>query len=260
MVSQMINLDDDEIYSECLWTLAYICKSHNEKIQMVLEADFVFFIVNGLNSTLESILAPCIRLACHISSGYNSQTQRLLDENILDLLEKHLQGYNDMILKELYLALSNIAGGSLPQVQFLFNHPIFEKSLRALNHPSFNVRLEASIYIKNFCIVGRPINLAASLIDLNIHGILSQSLTESDTNYLANILEIIKFVLEADTSKKSKTLFEESGCKDLIEKLTTNLNPKVYQQSNEIIESYFLVQEDPELDFKHTTVQTFNLG
>ncbi|CAG9316748.1 unnamed protein product [Blepharisma stoltei] len=261
IINQLIVIDDHDIHSECLWALAYISKNENEKVQMVLDSGYITFIIDGLKANSESIVSACVRLVCNISSGTDSQTQKILDENILDLLQNLMQSDNDLMVKEIYMAISNFAGGSISQVKILADHPIFKLSFQGLIHRSQEVRIEASHIFKNFCLVGRNEKLQLKLIELNFHEILQRCFEESDATFLLNILSVCRLLLEAgndESENKITKLFEEAGIAEEIEKLDKNMNSKIYSESTQIIETYFL-SSGIEPDISTMKVESFKI-
>jgi len=249
-VRKLFGSSDEEVLSECIWSLVHISKKENEKIQLVLNSGLYSNALRCLNVQSNSLVSPSVRLLGNICSGTHQQTQAMLSEGILDKLLALTSHEIPQLRKEVFWTISNIAAGTVDQCLFLLGHKIFEHIVEGLKDTDQEARKEVSYILSN---LGKVLKNRQELLrTVNILQSLNFITQEPDPEIITNILDFCVQLLE--TSKflsetqgigtEVMNKFEEAGVITAIESLQSNLNPEVYNASIAVIEKYFGVEEE----------------
>lgn len=172
-------------------------------------------------------------------------TQQLVDSGALDLFPKLLGHPNIIIRKEICWMISNIAAGTLIQLESLVEKDYLKIMTKILKEEESSIKYEAVWAICNFTLVEKR-HLIEKIFQDNIVDTVSSILKINQAKYIAVGLEamcnLLKFgktlFINQDGSNPVAIKIEQLGMFDYLEKLQFHESEVVYEKAISMIETY----------------------
>jgi importin subunit alpha-6/7 len=237
IVETLVKSTDLNIQTDSLWSIAFLLRTDNMKIEVFLESNIFKDFMKYLE--YDHMQLPALRIIGNICSGTNLQTQKILDMQFLDKAVELIKSNNSEVIKEIYWILSNIAAGSTEQISFLESHPIFYPSLNGLIYCNDPVRVEASYFIYNYIkLCTSP--MKKKLFDYGVMKIINEALEFKNPQFLINLLDVYEsYIIENGAES-----FVKNGYHRILDDLQTHNNPEIYKRCIYILEKYLGVYEE----------------
>ena len=260
----LANSHDQDTTVDACWALSYLSDGDNDRIMAVVEQGVVPTLVSMLRSDKTLEITPALRTIGNICSGNDKCTQAIVDADFLTAAVWLLQNPKKSIRKETCWALSNIAAGSVEQLQRLMQCPnLCTGILEALSQASeWDVRKEAAWIVSNVATSSQPGHLAA-LVSAGVVEPLCDLLTQGDAKIILVALEALEAILKLGASSGSSAYARMiSDCQgvDRMENLQEHKNNEVYQKVVQLLETYFGAEEEDENVAPVVAGNTFSFG
>lgn len=175
LFEKLVQGTDDEIVNDSMWALSYIADADVLLAENVIQSGSVqraltllYTVANkgagrpydgSIINLANFCCSSSLRMIGNIMSGTNEQTEFVLsigidDSNILSILMiLYYQSYDlkklSRIRKEICWIISNIAAGSIAQVDALFQKSVHKLLLDALSNSEISIKTEACYAISN---------------------------------------------------------------------------------------------------------------
>lgn len=241
---------DQETSIDASWALSYISDGDDSRIQAVVDqAGVISSLINMLASGKASAIVPSLRCIGNIVSGSDKQTQAVIDHSALPVLACLLSNQKKNIRKETCWALSNIAAGSVEQINQLMNVPdlIVQVLTQVSTGAEWDVRKEAAWVISNIASGGSKANIIA-LVEYGAIRPICELLDVNDVKITLLAMESLACILKhnIDNNERIIQLIDEAEGIDKIEELQKHENIEIYNKSIKLIETYFNEEEETE--------------
>mmetsp|Transcript_11089 Transcript_11089/g.23816 ORF Transcript_11089/g.23816 Transcript_11089/m.23816 type:complete len:557 (+) Transcript_11089:96-1766(+) len=247
-LSQLIQMEDEEVLTDACWALSYLSDGSNENIQVVLDAGVTPRLVNLLGRNSVGIQTPVLRTLGNIVTGNDDQTQMVIDAGALRPLGDRLSSIKKSIRKEACWTISNITAGSLDQIQAVIEEGLFSHLVRLLGNDEFDIKKEAAWAICN-ATSGGTMEQVAFLVSEGCVPPLCALLDVQDARIVQVALEGVENILRVgakiaesnglDSADDYPVLVEQCGGLDKIELLQTHTNKEIYVRAVRVLEVYF---------------------
>eukprot|EP00948_MAST-09A_sp_MAST-9A-sp1_P002114 g2114.t1 len=267
-LSELIKCDDYDILTDACWALSYLSDGPNEKIQAVIEAGVCRRLVELLNHSSLSVQTPALRTVGNIVTGDDDQTQTILNCNVLSCLLNLLSSPKRSIRKEACWTISNITAGSKEQIAKVLDENIFPPLIQLLKDAEFDIKKEACWAISNATSGGSAVQIK-DLVRLGCIPPLCDLLLCQDHKIVTVALEGLENILKVGEIERSTTMtgenqfaqfIDEAQGLDKIEDLQEHKNEDIYQKAVKIIETYFGVEEENEMQPGQNAMGQFSFG
>eukprot|EP00659_Diplonema_papillatum_P018607 gene18607-28695_t len=150
----LLNCQDEETLSDCLWAFSYAADGPNERISYILSLNVLPRIVSFLSQTSTTLQTPALRTVGNIAVGEEAETQAVINQGALPLLHFMLQSPKASIRKECCWVISNILAGTAEQVQAVIAAGLIPPVINALTAAEIQVKKEAAWCIANAASAG----------------------------------------------------------------------------------------------------------
>lgn len=204
-------------------------------------------IVKLMNIDNYQIVMPCLRILGGFVSKNASTTQAIIDSGALDVFPMLLTHPMTHIRREVAWIVSNIAAGTLIQLEALVEKDYLKILGKLLKTEEMSIKKEAVWAICNFSLVSKNHLIEEIFADkiLELTCYISKNFTEH--KYIAVSLESLSNLLKigatiyrnTDGSNPVCLELEKLGMLDLFEQLQLHESEVVYEKVKEIIELYF---------------------
>ncbi|XP_062198232.1 importin subunit alpha-1b-like isoform X2 [Phragmites australis] len=255
VLQQLIHSKDELVLSDACWALSYLSdgKDDNARIQAVIETGACPRLVELLTHPSSSILVPSLRVVGNIVTGDDAQTQCIIDHQALPCLLNLLVTYQKKIVKkEACWTISNITAGNKEQIQAVINAKIIGPLVNLMQTAEFDVSKEAAWAIYN-ATDGGTHDQIKYLVSQGCIRAFCDLLSYSDARILMVCLEGLENILmvgEADQFSgacdfnRYAQMIDDAGGLDKIEDLQNHENNKVYEMAGNLLETYWLEEDD----------------
>lgn len=175
-------------------------------------------------------------------------TQQVVDSGALDVFPKLLGHPHQIIKKEICWMISNIAAGTLIQLETLVTKGYVKIMTKVVKDEELSIKSEAIWSICNFTLVEKK-ELIEGIFQDNIVETISYIMKFKQAKFIAVALEAMcnllklgkQFYLNTDGSNPVAIRLEETGMYDYIESLQYHESEVVYEKAIGLIETYLEV-------------------
>lgn len=258
IVAKAIHTDDKEALTDICWSLSFLTDGLEDikQIQVVIDLDICPRVVGLLaHHPSEDMRTALLRTVGTIAMGTRVCTQTLIDCGALSALKPFLNSPHTKIRKETCWVLSNIAAGSIDQVDALLHADLAPEIIRLLaTDPDYRVRKEACWVIHNVTQRGlKKPSLVQCVVEYGVIQPLCEILQVRENKLISIALGALKNIIAVGEQKENTDdknvnqyalLVEEYGGMDLIYKLQQHENEEIYKQAYKLIDMYFNAEEE----------------
>eukprot|EP00529_Nitzschia_sp_RCC80_P012624 CAMPEP_0113494006 /NCGR_PEP_ID=MMETSP0014_2-20120614/28885_1 /TAXON_ID=2857 /ORGANISM="Nitzschia sp." /LENGTH=557 /DNA_ID=CAMNT_0000387887 /DNA_START=93 /DNA_END=1766 /DNA_ORIENTATION=+ /assembly_acc=CAM_ASM_000159 len=253
-LSQLIFSPDEEVLTDACWALSYLSDGPNEKIQAVIEAGVCRRLVELLLNPSPAVQTPALRTVGNIVTGNDLQTQFIINNNALPCLLALLSSPKKGIRKEACWTISNITAGNKEQIQAVIENNIIPPLIQLLTNAEFDIRKEAAWAISNATSGGNSQQIKF-LVQQGCIRPLCDLLTVNDPKIVTIALEGLENILKIGDDESKATgqpnqmaihVSEAEGL-NKIEDLQQHSNNDIYEKCIKILETYFGVEDEEEM-------------
>lgn len=255
-LAHLIFFDDEEVLTDACWALSYLSDGSNDKIKAVVESGVVKRLVELLLHQSVAVQTPSLRTVGNIVTGDDIQTQYVINVSALPCLLNLLNSPKKSIRKEACWTISNITAGNKEQIMAVIEAHIIPPLVHILTHADFDVKKEAAWAISNATSGGTPDQIKY-LVEQKCIEPLCNLLNVHDARIVSVALEGLENILRVGQKEKdasgaeyneySQTI-EAVGGLDKIEQLQQHSNQDVYEKAVRILEVFFVIDEEEEID------------
>jgi hypothetical protein len=249
-IKKFLDHPDNTCKQDACWALSYLTDSNDDILDLVFKTKILPSVRPLLGSTVIEMIAPAIRVFGNFTSGNDRQTQDIIDIGILNReVPQILQTGSNKVIKETIWMISNILAGTPAQIQSVINAKLVPSILQYLRRGDFRIQTECAWALSNICHSGNR-QQCYYLATINVFEYIVPLMNVRHADFLTHILSIIKSVFNAiaalhpDELEDQKQAFEEIGGIDVIEDLQNHENAEIYEACYELIQTYFLEDED----------------
>ncbi len=255
-LAHLIFFDDEEVLTDACWALSYLSDGTNEKIRAVVESGVVKRLVELLLHQNVSVQTPSLRTVGNIVTGDDIQTQFVINVSALPCLLNLLNSPKKSIRKEACWTISNITAGNKDQISAVIEANCIPPLIQILTNADFDVKKEAAWAISNATSGGTPEQIKY-LVDQGCIRPLCNLLNVHDARIVSVALEGLENILRVGQKEKDAAnseyneyaqVIESVGGLDKIEGLQQHTNQDVYEKAVRILEVFFIVDGEEEID------------
>ncbi|CAK9040593.1 Importin subunit alpha-1 (IMPa-1) (Karyopherin subunit alpha-1) (KAP-alpha-1) [Durusdinium trenchii] len=150
----VLQVEDTEVLSHACWALSHLCDGASPHIQAVVEADVCPRLVALLHSKSWRVVKPALRTVGNIVCAEDEQdyTQQIIECGAVPCLRELITHSVREIQKEACWTLSNIAAGTVPQIQCVLDSgsiPTLVKLASKDSNTDPDVKIEACWVLLN---------------------------------------------------------------------------------------------------------------
>jgi hypothetical protein len=213
-------------------TLSSICGGDQERIQAVLDAEFLPTLIEiltrrpkrsrGQSNTNLRAQASALGVIGNILCGDESQIQAVLDSGILTILSRILDQGNSGVINSVWDVLFNLLRGTSTQLQLVMKTELFPKMFNVMKYSSAHTVKCCSCLAKLTSM--KDLSFSSHLIVQGLIPYLVKNLEPSgvDDETLPLVLSVIENLLDTDQSLHELV---DEGCRVLLEELAHSPPP-----------------------------------
>lgn len=264
IVYEGLRSENESIIENSVNITANLTEVHSEIINTVINSKILEEILELLLRTNVLIVVPALKVLGNIAAGTDRQTESLLDLGLLEKIYHLVSSPNAEFKKESFFILSNILAGNDHSKALLLQSPCIKVLISSMTSSDFILKKQATIGISNATFT-KSYDLILELLKLNILPELIQGLTESDPSLLSavifgirNILRTLHQILSQDKWNEFLISFQDAEGVSRLEDLQMHLNPKIYQEAQEVLREFFKVEQVSDLVLENISVFEFN--
>ncbi|KAK7363519.1 hypothetical protein VNO77_05663 [Canavalia gladiata] len=219
--------NDEEVLTDACWALSYLSYGTNDKIQAVIEAGVCSRLVQLLMHPSPSVLIPALRTVGNIVTGDDMQTQAVIEAGLIVPLVNLLQNAEFDIKQEAAWAISNATSGEThEQIKYLVGQGCIKPLCDLLVCPDPTIVIVCLEGLENILKVGEAEKSVGNTGDVNLYA---------------------QMIDDAEGLEK-------------IENLQSHDNNEIYERAVQILETYWLEEEDETLPSGDGAQPGFNFG
>ena len=250
LVGALLQHANSEVVTYALWAVAHAADGGDAYVRAVLDAGVYDRVIPHMRDRAEDRQLPAIRAVGSALSGCHEHTTAMLQKGVLGAYAVALQSASELVCKEVLWSLSNIAAGTPEQIGMLLAADLLGTVAQKLASGSRELCKESAWVVANLacsCTAEQVQDLVAN------HGLLAMihlALGTKDTKLLGVLLTGLQNVLTVGSTLGIDNPYaiqiEQLGALDVLESLQHYANPKVYNLVEDILESFFELQDDYE--------------
>ncbi len=237
------HIQDDQVLTDVCWALAYMSE---ESIQPVIEANVVRRVVELMEHPDEAVKTAILRTVGNIVTGDDLQTQLVVSLGALRSLRPLLSSESKAIRKEACWIISNIAAGTVAQIQEVIDtEELVSMLVQVMTHDEFVIKKEAAWAISN-ATTGATAAQIRYLVRAGVIAPLCDLLSCIEPVIINVALEALENILAVGESDLANfgmnpycVMVEETGGLDRIELLQNHVNNPIYGRSGALLTRFF---------------------
>lgn len=242
VLARLLCSGDMEVSLDACWAFSHLTERENRMVTYVLHNGVLPVLVKFLGHSESRVQMPAVRTVGNIVCGSDLQTQAALDAGILPPLFALLEDDNYGMLKEVCWIFSNIAAGTLSQIDMLLaNHDVVQILGNLIMFGSWDVRNEATWTLCNLCTTGNSRHIMRVVEDGGI-AYLCEMMFTCDIKVVSIVLAAVRAILATgvahDEEDRYMELLDESNGISRLEELQYHANEKVAAQALCIVEQF----------------------
>ena len=144
---------DADVISHACWALSHLCDGPSPHVQSVVGADVCEALTVLLSHRSWRVVKPALRTIGNIVCAEDEidYTQHIVDHNTVPYLRKLIDHSNREIQKEACWTFSNIAAGTVPQIQCVLDSGAIDPLVKLASSPTTDpdVKIEACWVLLN---------------------------------------------------------------------------------------------------------------
>jgi hypothetical protein len=242
--------DDEDIESDCLWTISYVADTHDDGIiDLIAQPSNLSRICNLLEAKDVHLFIPAMRAIGNILSTNDPKiVERCLWEGVLDKMHSILLSTSTNVIKECLWAFSNITAGPQIHVEKVLGSASLDRILYLTKSPNIDLRKE-SLWVFTNGITGCDMMVRKRFLEKygdELIVSLLQGLYLQDVRLLSNLMEAIEALLQLDeffdwkkTDNSIAYMIEKNSGLDALEELQKHPNKQIYDQAVALLTNYF---------------------
>lgn len=245
LLCQVVASGKKDAMQDALWALSYLSDGNDTRIEAVVRTGIAPTLVQILSGNDTALITPALRTLGNFVSGTESQTQAVLDADVLKVVVPLLNHQKKNIRKETCWLLSNIAAGSMSQINQLgYKRDILTDVISLMQNAEWEVKKEATWVISNIATGGNENNVH-QLVEFGAIDALCSMINSADPKILMVVLDAIDCILKhgKNANRDYAGMVDECDGLDALEELQEHEYEQVYEKSVSIIETYFGVEE-----------------
>ncbi|KAF0412022.1 importin subunit alpha-1 [Gigaspora margarita] len=264
ILTQLINLKDDEILYNVCWALSYL--GENNHIEDVINLGVSPHLVNlmvHVNNEVQTAALHCVR---SIVSGNDSQRQVIIDCGILTVLKSLLINTKSSIRKDACFILSHITTGNIDQIEHVIHVGLISLAINLMANSDFQTQRETCYSVCNAIrrCYNRP-ELTICIVRQGCIQPLVNMLNYMDNDIICVVLKAINSILQLEKTlavennckNQCTLLIEEIGGMDRITELQNHENDEIRLLAYNIIDKYFAEEDE---GYESELNQSFDLN
>ncbi|XP_020242489.1 importin subunit alpha-like [Asparagus officinalis] len=267
-LAYLIHSNDEEVLTDACWALSYLSVGTNDKIQAVIDAGVCPRLVKLLLYVLVSLMGPDALVdgtVGNIVTGDDVQTQVIINHQALPYLHRLLINYKKNIKKEACWTISNITAGNEDKIQAVIDADIIDTLVLLLRTAEFDIKKEAAWAISNATSGGTHDQLKF-LVSRGCIKPLCDLLVCPDPLIVRVCLQGLENILKAGEAVKNQgttggvnfyaQMIEDADGVEKIENLQSHDNTEIYEKAMEVLETYWLEEDEAEVRSHRDAAQT----
>ncbi|GKY92127.1 hypothetical protein MPSEU_000184100 [Mayamaea pseudoterrestris] len=237
----------DKLSIDFIWAISYVAE-HDVGIQALIDAGAVPLLVRIVaRAPLKALLLPTVRAIGSLTRGTDEQTQHILNAGYLRHMLSLLNYNSKQIQKDACWTLSNIAAGSVEQVQMIFDQErycgVFKKVVDMALNASHEVKKEAAYALCNVVERGNDKQIRL-LIEVNqaMEVFVDVLLPRTDIALLTQVLKTLDTLFHNNIKYLGR--FADREGLHLLEDLQSHPNNEIYEMAVGLLDKYCVSKDD----------------
>jgi len=243
-VARLFCFGDKSILKDACWCISYFCDAsdeQDERIQLILDANFVPTLVSLVAGPTRNMIMPALRALGNLCTGSNEQTQSVLAcETFLPTLVKLLSTHQDtQIRRETCWILANIAACTQAQVEMLIRAGALETVWTMFQNKTEAdvVKNEIRWIVCNAIRTGHK-QTCRELADRGALDVICSTLDNSSSGLVIGALESIQKILGC--SHSAVKMFEDRGGRQTLNLLCHHHDTTVANVARRVLSGFEL--------------------
>jgi hypothetical protein len=268
ILAQLINSSDVEVLTDACWAFCFLSEGRSEWIAHIIQTGVVQRFVQLLLHPSGLVQTPALRFVGNITTTSYAHIQILLQNGGLENLRQLLAHHRRSITREACWTISNITAGTKDQVKQVISNGVIAPVIRLLDSGSFEVKKEALWILCNATATGDPTDIA-HIVHQGCLGPMLEVLTMADVVMVSVALQGLEYILRCGKHRQAEAglldnpvvkLIEEADGVTKIEALQQSPAARVYKMATLILQTYFPLDDDDNVEFGRLTMSDFGCG
>ena len=248
LLGALLQHSNGEVVMYALWAVAHAADGGDAYVGALLAHGVYDRVVPHMRDGAEDRALPAIRAVGSALSGAHAHTSALLEKGVLGAYAAVLRAASEPVCKEVLWSLSNIAAGTPEQIAQLLGADLLGAVAQRLVAGSRELRRESAWVVANLACSCTPAQVQDLVAHHGLLAMIHRALDTKDSKLLGVLLTGLQNVLAVGSTLGPDNPYaiqiEQLGALDVLEGLQHYANPKVYNLVEDILESFFELQDD----------------